>query len=67
MSEAVTSSEIPGVAKLMSLGLSSTVPVLKRASNGTHQAKDILLVFIFRNAYFQAAITKIYQWTMHNL
>lgn len=67
MSEAVTSSEIPGVAKLMSLGWSSAVPIVKQASNGTHQAKDILLMLIFRNAYFQAAITKIYQWTMHNL
>lgn len=67
MSEAVTSSEIPGVARLMSLGWSSAVPILKQASNGTHQAKDILLMLIFRNAYFQAAITKIYQWTMHNL
>lgn len=35
MSEAVTSSEIPGVAELMSLGKSSAVPILKQASNGT--------------------------------
>lgn len=67
MSEAVTSSEIPAVAELMSLGWSSTVPILKRASNGTHHhAKDTLML-TFQNAYFQAAITKIYQWTMHNL
>lgn len=66
MSEAVTSSEIPGASELMSLGWSSTVPISKRASNGSHQAKDTLML-TFRNAYFQAAITKIYQWTMHNL
>lgn len=67
MSEAQTSSEIPGVAELMSLGRSSTVPISKRASNGSHQAKYTPLMLTFQNAYFQAAITKIYQWTMHNL
>jgi len=69
MSEAVTSSEMPGVAELVSLGWSSTtVPISKRASNGSHQAKYTLFFMLtFRNAYFQAAITKIYQWTMHNL
>lgn len=67
MSEALTSSEMPGVAELMSLGWSSTVPISKRASNGSHQAKDTLVMLTLQNAYFQAAITKIYQWTMHNL
>lgn len=46
MSDAVTSSQIPGVAELMSLGWSSTVPILKRASNGTHQAKDTPYAYI---------------------
>lgn len=61
MSEALTSSGTPGAAELMSLDWSSTVPISKRASNGSHQAKHTLLMLTFGNAYFQAAITKIYQ------
>lgn len=59
MSEALTSSGLPGVAELMSLGWSSTAPISKRASDGSHQAKDALLMPTFQNAYFQAEITKI--------
>jgi len=46
MSEAVPSSEMPGVAELKSSGRSSTVPILKRASDGTHQAKDTPYAYI---------------------
>lgn len=68
MTEAVTSSVIPGVAEPQSLGWSSAVAILKQASKQWHtMLKDTLLMLTFRKAYFQAAITKIYQWTMHNL
>lgn len=42
MSEAQTSSEIPGVAELTSLGWSSRAHF--KASNGSHQAKDTLML-----------------------
>jgi len=69
MSEAVTLSEIPGVVELKSLGWSHAVPVLKQIKQamGHPKLNDILLILIFGNAYFQAAITKMYPWTMHNL
>lgn len=53
MTEAVTSSEIPGVSELMSLGWSSTVPSLKRKSNGTHHTKDTLSKCIFSSSNYK--------------
>jgi len=58
MSEAVTSSEIPGVAELQSLGWSSTMPILKRASNGTHQAKDTPYAYILKCIIFKQQLQK---------
>jgi len=66
MSEAVTTSEIPSVVELRLEARSACFEAVKQAMGHT-KLKDILLILIFANAYFQAAITKMYPWTMHNL
>lgn len=49
------------MAVLMSLGRSPTVQcILKRAGDGSHQAKDALLKLTSQNAYFQAANTAMH-------
>jgi len=55
MSEAVTSSETPGAAGLVQLGLAPTVLVSKRESDGSRQAKLTRLMLTFSNAFFSSS------------